>query len=303
MKKLNIIGLILALLVGSQIDAVGQLAPPVSNIYLLKFQRQGENYYKFQYPTLLTYATKTLYNNQPSFIGEILYYASLQTDNQTDILSFNIKTAKTDKITSTPNLSEYSPTIYPENPKLLTIVKMEEDGKTQRLWNISREEGKDNKTEAALIEKFKNVGYYRWITNQRIALFLIEKPNKLVLYDTKTQTCDTIASNVGRCLQVSPRGEISYVSDIRDEQIYIKVWSPITKKSSRLIEILPFSEDFLWLPNGAIWMGSGSRIYEFIPGKQRDWVEIADLSPYGITNITRLAFKDNSSIAIVNVEK
>ena len=73
---------------------------------------------------------------------------------------------------------------------------------------------------------------------------------------------------------------------------------------SRLITAtLQGSEDFITLLDGTIIMGKGSKLYKFNKLKDISWLEIADLSNYGIYDITRLALNINQSkIVIVNKE-
>ena len=58
-------------------------------------------------------------------------------------------------------------------------------------------------------------------------------------------------------------------------------------------------EDFAVLPDGSYIMGRGSKLYKFNRFRDEDWIEIADLRYYNITNISRLAVSPDLKIAIV----
>lgn len=55
-----------------------------------------------------------------------------------------------------------------------------------------------------------------------------------------------------------------------------------------------------WLPNGTILVGHENKLYTFTPNKSVDWVEVATLDTYNITNITRVSVSpDGKKLAVV----
>jgi len=46
-------------------------------------------------------------------------------------------------------------------------------------------------------------------------------------------------------------------------------------------------------------MGKGSRLYKYTPETDSDWVQIVNLSAFGITGITRIAVSDDWKVAVV----
>ena len=53
-----------------------------------------------------------------------------------------------------------------------------------------------------------------------------------------------------------------------------------------------------WTKDGTILMGKGDLLYQF--KKETGWLQIADLTKFGLTGITRLAVSaDSKKIAIV----
>ena len=67
-----------------------------------------------------------------------------------------------------------------------------------------------------------------------------------------------------------------------------------------IIETLPESQDYIWTPDGIILMGDGKKIYKFDPLTDTTWVELADLSLYGLGKFTRLAINPQvSKLAVV----
>ena len=89
--------------------------------------------------------------------------------------------------------------------------------------------------------------------------------------------------------------------DKRDEDVWAVKEINLGNLYIRTIaDALKGVEDFVITPNGEIMMGRGSSLYKFMPKKDYDWVEIADFSQFGISNIKRLAI-DGDRIAICDV--
>ena len=74
----------------------------------------------------------------------------------------------------------------------------------------------------------------------------------------------------------------------------------MTGKTVDIIHTIPESEDMCWLPDGTILMGKQNMLYKFDPKKDTDWIEVASLRDFDITNISRLTVNSNGTkIAIV----
>src|SRR5437870_6142781 len=75
------------------------------------------------------------YDNQPYFLPHSphLFYTSI-AKNQADIYRYNLKTGKSAAFTNTPE-SEYSTGLTPDG-KFISVVRVEADQKTQRLWEF-----------------------------------------------------------------------------------------------------------------------------------------------------------------------
>jgi hypothetical protein len=99
-----------------------------------------------------------------------------------------------------------------------------------------------------------------------------------------------VAENIGRSLHRRPgAGRLSFVHKIAEKEWVIKELDLGARKATPLIRTIAESEDYVWTPDGAIIMASGSKLYRWDPQKDKDWQEIADFSPAGIKGITRLA--------------
>ena len=93
---------------------------------------------------------------------------------------------------------------------------------------------------------------------------------------------------------------MSYVSKEKDSIWEVKSVDPISGATTFLFKTLPETEDMCWLSDGTALMAKDGILYGFQLIRNDDWVKLADLSKYGIKNITRLAVSpDGTKLAVV----
>lgn len=240
------------------------------------------------------------YDNQPFFTrdGERLMFTSVREGTQSDIYAYSVSSGNTSRLTKTTT-SEYSPTPTPDG-KHFSVVMVEKDS-SQRVWQFPFEGGEPT----LVLDKIDSVGYHCWIGNDSLAVFLLTDPFSLQLTDIKTQKLTFLADSVGRCLQYYKlSGGLSYV-----EKNYSDFWTIRNLhfkgyvSSNTVAKTLKGCEDFAWRGK-TLFMCREGKIYVFNYGKARnvyDWKEVTDLSSYGISNVTRIAFSpDGKRLALVN---
>src|SRR5207237_1800075 len=136
------------------------------------------------------------YHNHPPFTPASLSipFTSARGDAQADIYRYDLKTKTTSRVTNTAE-SEYSATVF-GNGTRFSVIRVEADS-TQRLWSF-RLDGSDPRL---VFDAIKPVGYHAWVDSATVAMFLLGRPNALVLADTRRSRPDTLARGVGRSLQ------------------------------------------------------------------------------------------------------
>ena len=94
------------------------------------------------------------YDNQPYFMpdGDTFIYSSADETGKTDIYIYDHRAREKRRLTYTPEVSEYSPTLTPAKTGFSCII-LEEDG-TQRLWKYFT-----NAPIASLVTNIDDVGY------------------------------------------------------------------------------------------------------------------------------------------------
>lgn len=231
--------------------------------------------------------------------GHGILYTSIR-NKQADIYRYDLRDEATTQVTNTPE-SEYSPTLMPDG-KNISVVRVEADGKTQRLWKFPLDGG----APSLILENIKPVGYHLWIDDHTLALFVLGdsgKPNFLETYDMRTQESEFLVSNPGRVLRKVPnQNKFSFVHKIAERNWEIKAFDLHSHTIASLIATVPGVEDYAWLPNGKLLMAKDSKLFAVVPLTGGKWEEVADFSKAGIKRITRIAVSGNGSrIAMVAV--
>ncbi len=265
------------------------------DIYLIDYtQKNGA----FTFRTAVNITSRTGYDNQPSFHpdGKAIFF-SAQYGNQNDIYKYDLRKNELMQLTDTAEISEYSPTVTPDEKYFSVIQLMNADNGRQPLSKFPAIGGGAQH----IFENDLKVGYHAWADNENVAMFILGSPNSLQVFDTGNETLYEITNKIGRCLKKVPdRYEISFTQEFTDNKLYIKKIDMKTKGITTIIQLKTGNEHYDWTPERILITGVGSKLFKFHPGKDTEWIEIADLSDYGISGITRLAISpQGNKMAIV----
>jgi hypothetical protein len=294
-----------SLLIGTLSFAIGaaaaraQATPPSTDIYFVPLRQQGT---RLTLGPPVNITNRPGYDNQPSFTpdGRAVLYTSVRGDGQADIYRYDVRTKTTKRLTSTRE-SEYSPTVF--NASRFSVVRVELDS-TQRLWSF-RLDGTDPRL---VFTNLKPVGYHAWVDSNTVALFLLGRPNALVLADTRTGHADTVARDVGRSLVPLPKGSgFSFLQHGKDSSwvlTAVDVRKELNSQSFMLMPLVPMPPGaayVAWLAPAVALTATGSRILLWRSATDRmHWTSVGDLSRYGLSHISRLALSpDHRWLAIV----
>lgn len=261
--------------------AVAQ-TPPATDIFLVSLE-VGEESVKLGQPKNVT--RRAGYDNQPHFLpdGKSFVYTTIGEDGQADIWAYDLKSEAKRPVVETPKTSEYSPTPIP-GENAISVIRVEEDGETQRLWRFPLVDGKQPDV---LLPDIKPVGYHAWLTDESLALFVLGEPHTLQFASRGPGEGRLIASDIGRALHKVPgRPAASFIHKDGKETWQIKK-AGAGGNTKALATTRPGREDFTWLPNGDLLMGDGSVLYRAAPGGE--WEAVADFKDAGLSDISRVA--------------
>lgn len=236
------------------------------------------------------------YDNQPWFIPgqDAFYFAGMGTDTLTNIFRYDISSGDIVPEPSSPD-AEYSP----QNPlgatDAITVVRVEVDG-AQRLWQF--EDG----AKSPLMPEITTVGYYIWIAESRLLMFLVGDTLTLHTYNFDTGVDDYLLDNPGRTFKRVPGSAlISFIHKVSQQEWWIKTFDPATGAIKPLVRTLPEREDFAWLPDGRIIMSGEHSLHSWSPGGE--WQELITFTDPALQGITRLAVSEGGEwLALVSAE-
>jgi hypothetical protein len=234
------------------------------------------------------------YDNQPSFLDDntILYAGTRK--GQTDIAKYSINYGSKIWVNHTDG-SEYSPLKIP-GQNAVSSIRLEKDG-AQKLHKYSLRNGESE----VLIEEII-IGYHVWADDNTIVSSVLEDGG-LSLYSSsiKDMSHSLIQKNIGRSLHRIPNSDlISFISKEDENRWEIKSYDLKSGKIEGIMGTLSKSEDMCWLPDGSILMGVDNILYKFKPDVDVDWIEVASLEQFGISNITRLTVNNSGNkLAVV----
>jgi Tol biopolymer transport system component len=270
------------------------------DLILLSASIGPDSIWKPSAPRFLSQFNPQGYNNQPSFVSASELYLTVQTPEdttQTDIWALNLGTQTRLRITATEQTAEYSPVLMPGG-KRFSAVRVEEDG-VQHLWSFPLDRSDNGRVE---FPKIADVGYHCWVNDTLAALFIVGKspqPHQLFTAGIKSQQLSRVASNVGRSLVALPNNRFAFVAKSTEQTWFLKIWD-VRKQSAQIVVKMPVgTEDFSVLPDGTYLAGNNAKLFQYKPGRNADWVEIADLSKYGVKQITRIATNKAGKIVVV----
>lgn len=242
---------------------------------------------------------RTGYDNQPRFTSDSrgILYVRDDESGRTDIYRYDIRARESVRITETRE-SEYSPTPVGRRGGFCA-VRVEADS-TQRLWRFDSDGSKPRVVLAAI----DSVGYFAWVDDRTVALFVVGDPHTLRLVDVETQRETIIAEDIGRALLRDPHGDLTFAlhqpgSDPARYAFY--TWSEGTR-TDYLIDAHGPGQDAVWVGDVLV-MADGSKLYGVRPFRDRVWIDVVDLERHGVGPITRIAVSpDRRWIALVAAE-
>ena len=278
--------------------AVAQL--PKSNLMLFQLERYGDSV-ALAKPQLLTQFNPSGYNSQPYFMTDDELYLTVQfpfDTTQTDIYALNLKTKEFTQITQTKE-SEYSPKRAPDGNSF-TVVRVDATKeKAQRLWQYPLDRSNGG---SAVLKNSTDIGYYQFITPQKLIAFVVEPQEKFHMstYEIGTEFESRFSTRIGRCFQPLAGGKVAFMDKTDDENWQITSFLPSEYQFQTLANVSSASggEDFVFLPDGTILMGKGSEVvYYTLQTKQ--WKTAANLRGINIKKIERLAVNSRGQLVVV----
>ncbi len=271
---------------------------PESQLFVFDI-RVGDTLISLTNPRYLSGFNPRGYNNHPSWAGRDQLYASIKTPDMTqpDIYRFDLNTRERTRLTQTES-GEYSPRRM-FNAGRFSAVRQEYAGQDTvlRLWEFPTDLSDNGQP---VFTTTNGIGYYEWLNNNQLALFMVQNPNQLVLVSSNGDAPRTLATNTGRTFTRLTNGNLVYVDKSTSP------WQLVEKNLYRMEEaprvigpMVGGGEDFVVLSDGSYLAGRDSKLFRLDPVQGNTWREVVDLGFYGLRRISRLAFDGTNQLALV----
>lgn len=256
------------------------------------------------------------YDNQPAFLADgsgLLFVMEIAPGN-TEVFRHDLASGANTALTTTVE-AEYSPTPLADGSGFSAVRVMAPTAQgeaytdSQQLWRY----GMDGKPVAPVHPGWTRVGYHAWLDQGRLALFLVgggpnKLPNSLVLGTVADGKQVPLAKDIGRSLSRSPDGRVAFVDQGIPANWTIATLLPGDAKPTALAPTPKVagerdnerSQDFCWLPDGALLMARGNRLLRFDPKQPAaGWTTLAEFADLP-GDIKRLAAsRDGKHVAFV----
>lgn len=260
----------------------GQL--PNTQLHLIEYANVDTSF-NLKSVTYLSNFNPTGYNNQPNFfsLNELYISSDYYTPGKPEIIKLDLYKESLERMTMSAE-ADFSPAPLPDNSGFST-VRIEQDGTTQTLWAYDDETFDPGNR---LMDSISNIGYYQWLNDYDIAMFLIYDKIALGLGNVSNNQTQIFLEGIGRCFKKDHQG-ILYFNHKVGETHFIKTYDPDTQEIQTICKTLEGSSDFELIGNNALLMGKGSTLYYYDQDISTEWLPIMDLSSYGIYNIDRMS--------------
>ena len=153
------------------------------------------------------------------------------------------------------------------------------------------------------LKQLKDVAYFHFYTNNiLVSAVLGENTLDLVVSNLQEKTNDTLLIDVGRSIHRVPNSKyVSYTALNEEKNHDLYLLEIDGDLESYFVCQLPIGvEDYTWLNDTQILIGSRNKLYVYDTMENEDWIEVADLSLFKIKDISRLSVSPKGSkLAIV----
>lgn len=266
---------------------------PDSEIYLFSIDKKDDTY---SFTNGKNISNNKGYDNQPSFSldGKSIFFTTSRRENNFDIFEYNLTNNKISPVITSPD-NEYTAKNLDENT--ITFVR---EGKDQTM-TVFRFDQRTKKETLAFNVK-EPIAYYAFNKNAD-ALVWVRYGSMMNFVNTEKSINRYVANYAQPSVPhlIPNTDKFSFMQRHPDDSLWIKEFDPSNEAVRPIVQSKDGKKDYAWMPDGSLLMGSGNKLYRFDEKTDRDWQMLADLSSFGIKDITRLSVSPNGKhLALVD---
>ncbi len=273
---------------------------PDTDVWLFKLEKTKTDL-KLSDPKNIT--KRTGYDNQPSFSNDSkkIYYVSIREDKQSDIYIYDIGSEKTIQLTKTKE-SEYSPTITSDLQSIASVVVLEDSSQIIFPLNIKTGFATEypktySKTESKNISSIDSVGYFTFLNADTVLYYKLTNPHSLNAYCISAGKNIWLGNDPTRAFKTINRHAFIYGVKDSVKVIFYK-YDFVFQKAEKYTEYPTTSEDAIWHEQHGLLKSEGNKILRFDEAK-KEWLQLFDLSSFGIKKITRFNFDPKNKYLVI----
>lgn len=283
--------LLLLIVIGQTLFAFAQQPNP--EIFLFSIEKSAD---KFTFSNSKNITNNAGYDSQPSFSldNRSILFSSIRKTTDTNIYEYFLADGKLQQITTAED-GEYSPREFDANT--ITFVR---EGKAQEMtvWKYDRQ----TKKESPVLKNKEPVGYYGFNSKGDFLLwvryaFMIH----LVNPEKNTNKFVTDYAQPSAPQRIPNTDNFSFMKRLPTDEIWIYEFNPTNQAIRPIIQTKDAKINYCWMNDGSLLIGSGTKLFRFDEKIDKTWVQIADLSSFGIKDIGRIAVSfDGKNLALVS---
>jgi Tol biopolymer transport system component len=243
---------------------------PETDIFLADIRNENGS---LSFSTPVNITNRKGYDNQPYFMpdGKSILYVAYKDTAESDIFKYDLTTKKISQVTQTSE-SEYSPNLTPDG-KSISVVRVDiDDG--QRFYTLPL----DGYGHPHNFKGTDSIGYYCWLNDSALAMFILGDVMSLQILNTNTSERKWIASDIGRCMKLSPDKKSMYFvlkQNANEWAVFNLDISDLVMH--KVISTLKGSEDFAITPDGSLLMGNDGKLFQN-KAEEKEWRQVADFT-------------------------
>jgi hypothetical protein len=236
------------------------------------------------------------YDNQPSFSldGSRILFTSIRETKDTNIYEYSLADGKSAQIITSPD-GDYSAREL--DARTIYFVR-EGQGQEMTVMKFDRE----TKQESPVLKNKEPVAYYAF-NSKGDALVWIRYAFMMHWVNPEKGINRFVADYAQPSApQLIPNTDnFSFIRRLPNDELWIHEFNPANQAVRPIVQPRDSKIHYCWLSDGSLLMGSGTRLFRFDEKADKAWVQIADLSSFGIKDITRLSLSfDGKKMALVS---
>jgi len=267
------------------------MAAQSSNIYAFNIMNSGDNI-TLSNARILTAFNANGNNIDPTFINEstLLISSDYFDDSQQDIVKMDMSTKKLTRLTQTPQ-SELQPAVVSDG-KFTVLLKENDSRAVLHSYPLNLSDGG-----STLISNMPSITNYKW-TKKEQSLYTLEGQGRLLELEGNNYNKNVLLDNVKGNLLIDKYKHLVFAHSLSSNSTLLKKYDTIKKEYKTYAKTINSTTVLTYLDNHKILAASGSKLYLYNLVTTSLWEQVADLTEYGIDNISELVIEKNTLIVV-----